>query len=56
MSGSVIQRVQIRILVRTGHHEKKIKKNFDSYCFVTFFTFLSLKNDVNKALSRIRIR
>ncbi len=22
------------------------KKNLDSYCFVTFFDFLSLKNDV----------
>ncbi len=23
------------------------KKNIDSYCFVTFYEFLSLKNDVN---------
>jgi hypothetical protein len=27
------------------------KKNIDSYCFVTFYEFLSLKNDVN-ALSK----
>jgi hypothetical protein len=26
---------------------KKSKKNLDSYCFVTSFGFLSLKNDVN---------
>jgi hypothetical protein len=26
---------------------KNCKKNLDSYCFVTFFYFLSLKNDVN---------
>jgi hypothetical protein len=26
---------------------KNIKKNIDSYCFVTFFDFLSLENDVN---------
>ncbi len=27
--------------------QKKIRKNLDSYCFVTFFDFLALKNDVN---------
>ncbi len=26
---------------------KNSKKNLDSYCFVTFSYFLSLKNDVN---------
>jgi hypothetical protein len=26
---------------------KNSKKNLDSYCFVTSFDFLSLKNDVN---------
>jgi hypothetical protein len=29
------------------HHTKNSKKNHDSYCFVTFYDFLSLKNDVN---------
>jgi hypothetical protein len=28
------------------------KKNLDSYYFVTFFDFLSLKNDVNVVISR----
>jgi hypothetical protein len=28
---------------------KNIKKNLDSYYFVTLFDFLSLKNDVNVA-------
>jgi hypothetical protein len=27
--------------------KKNSKKNLDSYCFVTFYDFLSLKNDVN---------
>jgi hypothetical protein len=27
--------------------KQKSKKNLDSYCFVTFLDFLSLKNDVN---------
>jgi hypothetical protein len=27
--------------------KKNCKKNFNSYCFVTFYYFLSLKNDVN---------
>jgi hypothetical protein len=36
--------VQIRILPSTS---KKIKKNLDFYCFVTFYDFLSLKNYVN---------
>jgi len=26
---------------------KNSKKNLDSYCFVTFFCLLTLKNDVN---------
>ncbi len=26
--------------------KKNSKKNIDSYCFVTFYDFLSLKNDV----------
>ncbi len=29
------------------HHEKKNKKNLESYYFVTLFDFLSLKNNVN---------
>ncbi len=29
---------------------KNCKKNLASYCFVTFFDFLSLKNDVNVPL------
>jgi hypothetical protein len=36
---------RIQILLSSS---KIIKKNLDSYCFVTFFfDFLSLKNDVN---------
>jgi hypothetical protein len=31
------------------------KKNFDLYCSVTFLCFLSLKNDVNVPVFRIRI-
>jgi hypothetical protein len=29
------------------HQAKIVKKNLDSYCFVTLLDFLSLKNDVN---------
>jgi hypothetical protein len=29
------------------HHAKIVKKNPDSYYFVTLFDFLSLKNEVN---------
>jgi hypothetical protein len=29
------------------HHAKIVKKNLDSFYFVTLFDFLSLKNDVN---------
>jgi hypothetical protein len=32
------------------HHAKIVRKNLDSYYFVTLFNFLSLKNDVNVAL------
>jgi hypothetical protein len=32
--------------------KQNIKKNLDSYCFVTSFGFLSLKNDVN-VLSKV---
>ncbi len=35
---------------------KKSKKTLDFYCFVTFFWLLSLKNDVNVSVFRIRIR
>jgi hypothetical protein len=31
------------------YHAKIVKKNLDSYYFVTLFDFLSLKNDVNVA-------
>jgi hypothetical protein len=31
------------------HHAKIVRKNLDSYYFVTLFDFLSLKNDVNVA-------
>jgi hypothetical protein len=37
-------RIQIRILRLLS---KNSKKNIDSNCFVTFYDFLSLKNDVN---------
>jgi hypothetical protein len=29
------------------HHAKIVRKNLDSFHFVTLFDFLSLKNDVN---------
>jgi hypothetical protein len=29
------------------HHTKIVRKNLDSYYFVTLYDFLSLKNDVN---------
>ncbi len=29
------------------HHAKIVRKNLNSYYFVTLFDFLSLKNDVN---------
>jgi hypothetical protein len=33
------------------HHAKIVEKNLDSYCFVSFFDFLSLKKDVNEKLN-----
>jgi hypothetical protein len=38
------------------HHAKIVKKNLDSYYFVTLFDFLSLKIDVNVALKSNRQR
>ena len=35
------------------HQAKIVLKNYDSYCFVTFFDFLSLKNDVNVASKKV---
>ena len=32
------------------------KKNLDSYCFLTFYEFISLKNDVNIALKSYKQR
>jgi hypothetical protein len=50
-SESISQRykIWIRILLSLS---KNSKKNLDSYCFVTFFDFLSLKNDVNVVPSK----
>jgi hypothetical protein len=36
--------IRIRILLSSS---KNSKKNLDSCCFVSYFDFLSLKNDVN---------
>jgi hypothetical protein len=41
-SGSISQRYE-----SFNHHAKIVRKNLDSYYFVTLFDFLSLKNDVN---------
>ncbi len=38
--------VRLRILISSS---KNSKKNLDSHCFVTFFDFLPLKNNVNVA-------
>ncbi len=47
-SGSTRQRVWIRIRILLSSC-KIVRKNLDSYYFVTLFEFLSLKNDVNVA-------
>jgi hypothetical protein len=45
-SGSTCQRYGSGSFYR---HAKIVKKNLDSYYFVTLFEFLSLKNDLNVA-------
>jgi hypothetical protein len=32
--------------------KQKYEKNLDSYCFVTSYDFLSLKNDLQKKLAK----